>query len=109
MSAMIWVQYGPITMAVRSTTNTPESGPLPIVRTFEGALLGHREAIPDVVAVAVGNDGEDNRCIRVPDCRDVLTHFGDGPRRPIHAGSFGDDGLGHPTRQRDEHLPSDRT
>ena len=28
MSAMIWVQYGPITIAVRSTTGTPASGPL---------------------------------------------------------------------------------
>ena len=28
MSAMIWVQYGPITIAVRSTTRTPASGPL---------------------------------------------------------------------------------
>ena len=55
MSAMIWVQYGPITMAVRSTTRTPDSGPLGMMR-----LLGlrHREAVPDVVAVAVGHHGK---------------------------------------------------
>src|SRR5215207_11441344 len=105
MSAMICVQYGPNTIAVRSTTRTPVSGPLCMKRP----LLGHREAVPDVVAMAVGNDGKDDGCIHFPDCRNVLPHFRDRPRRPIHAGSFRDDRLGHPSRQRDEHLPSDRT
>ena len=31
MSAMIWVQYGPITIAVRSTTRTPAIGPVGMV------------------------------------------------------------------------------
>ena len=32
MSAMICVQYGPITIAVRSTTRTPASGPLGMIQ-----------------------------------------------------------------------------
>src|SRR5512139_1318485 len=40
MSAMIWVQYGPITIAVRSTTRTPDSGPLCSMRTSGDRLVG---------------------------------------------------------------------
>src|SRR6267142_5746564 len=32
MSAMTWVQYGPMTIAVRSTTRRPASGPVPFAR-----------------------------------------------------------------------------
>ncbi len=55
MSAMICVQYGPITIAVRSITRTPASGPLAMV----GLLGGHAEAVPDVVVVAVRQDRKD--------------------------------------------------
>src|SRR4051812_15395444 len=102
ISAMICVQYGPITIAVRSTTHTPASGPL-------GILHRHSEAVPDVIAVTVGHHRENHRLGRVPDRCDVLAHLRDGPRRPIHARRLGDDGLGHPARQRDEHFSSDRT
>src|SRR6476660_4740871 len=113
MSAMICVQYGPITIAVRSTTTTPASGPLAIplaiVCPLEVALLGHREAVADVVAVAVGHDGKDDRCRRLSDGGDLFAHLGDRPRRPIYAGSLADDGPGHSTGEGDEHLASHRT
>src|SRR6185312_5990382 len=109
MSAMICVQYGPITIAVRSMTTTPASGPLAIVCPLEVALLGHREAVADVVAVAVGHDGKDDRCRRVADGGDLFAHLRDRPRRPIHAGSLRDDGPGHSTGEGHEHLPSERT
>src|SRR6476660_9546468 len=64
MSAMIWVQYGPITIAVRSTTRTPTSGPW---LATDGSLSRHAEAVPDVVAVAVGHHGKDNGIRRVAD------------------------------------------
>src|ERR1700757_235782 len=71
MSAMICVQYGPITIAVRSTTRTPVSGPLGMGRL----LGGQREAVPDVVPVAVRHDGEDDGIRRVADRLNVLAHF----------------------------------
>src|SRR5690348_419450 len=72
MSAMICVQYGPITIAVRSTTRTPFSGPLDILRR-------HLEAVADVVAVTVGNDGKDHRLCRIPDGGDVFADVCDRP------------------------------
>src|SRR5262245_23922194 len=97
MSAMIWVQYGPITTAVRSTTRTPASGPL-------GILGRHREAVADVVAVAVGHDGKDERLGVVTDCRHVLTDLFDRPRRPIYARGFRHRSGRHPACERNEHF-----
>src|SRR3990170_2820970 len=57
MSAMICVQYGPITIAVRSTTHTPRNGP---ALDMLGSSGGHREAVADVIAVAVGDRREDD-------------------------------------------------
>ena len=71
MSAMICVQYGPITNAVTSTTSTPASGPL--------ATAGHFEAVADVVRVTVGHHREYHRGGRVPDGFHFLTDFLDGP------------------------------
>src|SRR5690349_1747658 len=73
MSAMICVQYGPITIAVRSTTDKPASGPLDIAHR-------HSEAVPDVVAVPIGHDGEDDGRRRVADCGDVVADLRDRPR-----------------------------
>ena len=58
MSAMICVQYGPITMAVRSTTSTPVNGPLGMMDLLAAVIRSHREAVPDVVAVTVRDDGK---------------------------------------------------
>src|SRR3954454_11096958 len=102
ISAMICVQYGPITIAVRSTTHTPASGPLCM-------LHRHSEAVPDVITVPVGHHREDHRLGRVANRCDVFAHLRDRPRRPIHAGRLGNDGPGHPASQRDEHFASDRT
>src|SRR6201988_5371119 len=71
MSAMICVQYGPITIAVRSTTRTPVSGPLGMGRL----LGGQREAVPDVVPVAVRHDGEDDGVRRIADRADVFAYL----------------------------------
>src|ERR1700739_944602 len=124
---MICVQYGPITIAVRSTTRTPVSGPLgPMAATRPpqagGAprarltprlrsplrmvhlLGGNREAVPDVVAVAVRHDGKDDGARRIADRLDMFAYVLDRPRRPVHARRFGDDGPGHPAGQRDQHF-----
>src|SRR5262245_37453684 len=105
MSAMLCGQYGPITIAGRSTTITPDSGPLDMNRP----LFGHREAVADVVAVAVGHDGKDDRRRRVADRSDVFAHLCHRPRRPVHAGRLADDGPGYPTGESNEYFPSDRT
>src|ERR1700756_1832374 len=121
---MICVQYGPITIAVRSTTRTPVSGPLgPMAATRCARLTprlrsplrmvhllgGNREAVPDVVAVAVRDDGKDDGARRIADRPDMFAYVLDRPRRPIHARRFGDDGPGHPASQRDQHFACDRT
>src|ERR1700757_4274777 len=104
MSAMICVQYGPITIAVRSITRTPVSGPLGMVHL----LGGQREAIPNVVAGAGRHDGEDDGVRRIADRVDVFADFLDRPRWPIDARRFRDDGSGHPAGQRDQYFPRDR-
>src|ERR1700754_3147930 len=71
MSAMICVQYGPITIAVRSTTSTPASGPL--------ATAGHFEAVADVVRVTTWYRAEYQRGGGVPDGIHFCTDFLDGP------------------------------
>src|SRR6478609_12058583 len=73
MSAMICVQYGPITIAVRSTTRTPLRGPW---LTTDRSLGCHAEAVADVIAVAVGHHGKDDGVRRVADRRDVVTDIG---------------------------------
>ena len=50
------------------------------------SLFGHREAVPDVVAVTVGDDRKDDGVRQVPDRRHVFADVRDGPRRPIHPG-----------------------
>src|SRR5262245_42074650 len=97
MSAIICVQYGPITIAVRSTTFTPANGPLDIL---DRPLLGHREAVADVLTVAVGNNGKDDGRRRVADRGDVFADLRDRPRRPIHTWGFDDDSRGDTARQR---------
>src|ERR1700737_1016263 len=101
MSAMICVQYGPITIAVTSTTSTPASGPL--------ATAGHFEAVADVVRVTVGHHPEYQRGGRVPDGILFLTDLLDGPCRPVDGRRFGDDGTRNPTGDSDEHLARNRT
>src|SRR5688572_4307230 len=106
MSAMIWVEYGPITIAVSSSTRTPSSGPL---LATDGSLSRHAEAVPDVVAVAVGYYGEDDRHRRVADRCHVFADIGHGPRRPVHPWRFRDDCPCHPACQCYQHFPCDRT
>src|ERR1700760_1186932 len=77
MSAMICVQYGPITIAVRSTTRTPDSGPpcpsgldLPTLATlgsFPVRPVAHREAVTEVLEVAVGYDRKHQGRVEVSD------------------------------------------
>src|SRR6202051_2632845 len=88
MSAMICVQYGPITIAVRSTPHTPTSGPL--------ATVCHLEAVADVLDVTVRNDGKDHGRGRVTDGGKVLADLLDRPRRAVHARSLGDERFGPP-------------
>ncbi len=62
MSAMICVQYGPITIAVRSITRTPASGPVLVGLATECAPIAwpvrQFEAVADVLAMTVGHDGK---------------------------------------------------
>src|SRR6202022_62464 len=101
MSAIICVQYGPITIAVTSTTSTPASGPL--------ATAGHLEAVADVVRVTVGHHPEYQRGGRVPDGIHFFTDLLDGPCRPVDARRFGDYGPRNPAGDSDEHLARNRT
>src|ERR1700733_14393242 len=103
MSAMIWVQYGPITIAVRATTRTPASGPLDMMHR----LSSHSEAVADVVAVPRRHDGEDHRVGCVADGIAVFGHVLHSPRWPVHPGCLGNDGAGDPARDRDEDLTGD--
>src|SRR6478752_7292692 len=104
MSAMICVQYGPITMAVRSTTRTPCSGPSASDSAMDDPLSGHPEAVPDVVVVPVGNGGEHQRRGVVPDLVEVLADILDRPRRSVDARSFGDERPCDAARDRHEQL-----
>src|SRR5690242_21619022 len=58
MSAMIWVQYGPITIAVRSMTRSPAIGPvgLAIERFLAGRAVRQLEAVADVLVVSIRDD-----------------------------------------------------
>src|SRR4051794_32072203 len=103
MSAMIWVQYGPITIAVRSTTRTPSSGPLGMIHR----LSSHSEAVADVVVVPCRHDGEDHRFGCVADSSAVFGHVLHSPRRPVHPGCLRNDRAGDPARDRDEDLAGD--
>src|ERR1700730_2063126 len=100
MSAMICVQYGPITIAVRSTTRTPISGPL--------ATVCHLEAVADVVGVTIRNSRKGHRRGRVTDGGKVLAYLLDRPRRAVHACSLGDERFGHPPGDGDQYFPCDR-
>src|SRR5215207_1341944 len=82
MSAMIWVQYGPITTAVRSSTRTPANGP----SAMQNLLSRHREAVADVLVVPIRYDGEHDGFRPIADGFDVLAHRFDRPGRPVHAG-----------------------
>src|SRR6185369_17949550 len=85
MSAMIWVQYGPITIAVRSTTRTPASGPgLSMSHSTRSAprgrvLTGHPEAVSDVLGVRVRYYREDQWVGHIADGIKMLGHLLDGP------------------------------
>src|SRR5271165_4250378 len=82
MSAMIWVQYGPMTIEVRSTTRTPLSGPVPLLPmkcSFLGCASGHFEAVADVFVMAVGNNRKDQRPGGVTDRVDLFAHLLDRP------------------------------
>src|SRR3954470_12105279 len=109
MSAMIWVQYGPITMAVRSTTRTPLNGPVrsTMLHSICASRNGHPEAVADVVVVPVGHHREDDRLGHVPDGVDLLTHLLDRPRGAVHARRFGDGGAREPAADRDQDLSGD--
>src|SRR5690625_2684606 len=112
ISAMIWVQYGPITIAVRSTIRTPASGPdrsvgLVMLSSLPVSLR-HREAVPDVFAVPVGHHRKHQRRTGIADSLQLLAHLLDRPRRLIHPGGFGDDGACHASGDGDEHLAADR-
>src|SRR5581483_2927672 len=92
MSAMIWVQYGPITIAVRSTTRTPASGPALAMPH----PAGHLEAVAQMVGVAVGHDGKHQWRVGIPDGIQLFGHLLDRPRRAVHARCFGDNCSRHP-------------
>src|SRR5215218_1469396 len=108
MSAMICVQYGPITIAVRSTTRTPVNGPLRMVRLL-GRAHSHREAVTDVIAVPVGHHGKNQRLRVVTDRVDVFADVFDRPRRPVHPRSFRHHRRCDPAGKCDEDLCCDRT
>src|ERR1700739_1316647 len=108
MSAMIWVQYGPITSAVRSTTLTPTSGPVPPL-PMKRSRPCHREAKADVFIVAVWHNRKDYRISGVADRVHLLADLLNGPRWAINPRGFGDDHLGHSARNGNEHLPCDGT
>src|SRR6478672_9238666 len=105
MSAMIWVQYGPITIAVRSMTRTPTSGP---VLSIAHRLSGHLEAVPDVVGVAGGNDGKDDGVFDIPDGVDVSGDLLHRPGRPVNSAGFGNHHPGDAPRDRRQDLARDR-
>src|ERR1700730_17290075 len=113
MSAMICVQYGPITMAVRSITRTPASGPVLAELAMKCAsiagTLREFEAVADVLVMTVGYDRNNQRRLNVSNRIEMFADILDRPGWPIHAGAFSDDRARHPTRQRDEHLPGHRT
>src|ERR1700738_1260816 len=100
---MICVQYGPITIAVRSTTRTPASGPecpfgcgsapLTITGSFP---LDHGEAAPQGLGVPIGHDGKEQGRVDIPDSIQVLANLLDRPRRTEDSRRFGDRGPGHP-------------
>src|SRR6478609_2738810 len=96
MSAMIWVQYGPITIAVRSMTRTPLSGP------WNSAMGGHPERVANVVGMSVGHRREHQRCAVVPDRVNVGRDVLDGPRRLVDTRCLGDEGPRDPAGDRDE-------
>src|SRR6185437_7624389 len=102
MSAMIWVQYGPITIAVRSTTRTPFSGP------ELGMLCRPFEAVPNVVGVPIGHDRKHQWRIEFPDGVDLSSDFFDRPRVTLHTRAFDDGHPGHPAGDGHQHLPVDR-
>src|SRR5271163_4941140 len=108
MSAMICVQYGPITIAVRSITRTPASGPVLVGLAMECASIAwpvcQFEAVPDVLVMTVRNDRKNPRRLNVSNRIEIFADFLDRPGWPMHAGPFGNDRSRHPTRQRDEHL-----
>src|SRR5689334_24153287 len=110
MSAMIWVQYGPITIAVRSMTRSPAIGPvgLAIERFLAGRAVRQLEAVADVLVVSIRDDRKNEWRRDVPDRLQVVADLLDGPRRPAHARALGDDRPSHATRQRDEHFPGHR-
>src|ERR1700722_575221 len=99
MSAMICVQYGPITIAVRSITRTPANGPLGMV----GLMGGHAEAVPDVVVVPVRQDRKNQRRLDVSNRVEMPPPVVDCQGGTIPPGFCGDAPPGHPARQRDEH------
>src|ERR1700712_3428709 len=102
MSAMICVQYGPITTAVRSTTRMPCSGPFGSLML--GSLRRDPEAVPDVVVVPIGDGREHQRSRVVADGVDMFADLFDRPRRPVHARGLRDEGAGESAGQRDEHF-----
>src|ERR1700737_93129 len=133
MSAMICVQYGPITIAVRSTTRTPDSGPkcpvglgLPALTTLGSFPLSsiaqllirplpslhrrwaHREAVTEVFDVTVGYDGKHQRRVHVPDRIQIFADLLDRPRWAKHAGRLGNDDSGHAPGDGNQHLTGDR-
>src|SRR6478736_2518640 len=103
ISAMIWVQYGPITIAVRSMTRTPLSGPC---RSVMGS---QPEGVPDVIGMSVGHRREDQWRGVVADRVDIRRDVLDGPRRLVYPRRLGDEGPRDPSRDRDEEFTRDST
>src|SRR6201999_2142594 len=98
ISAMICVQYGPITIAVRSITRTPANGPvgLAIQRFLVVCAVSPLEAVVDVLVVSVGDARENEWRRHVSDLIQVAADILDRPRRPVHASALGDDRARHP-------------
>src|SRR6516165_4285146 len=94
-SAMICVQYGPITIAVRSMTRTPASGPvlsrLPMKCAAIAGTVCQFEAVADVLAMTIRHGRKNQRRLDVSDVIQTGADILDRPRRPAHARAFGDD------------------
>ena len=110
---MICVQYGPITIAVRSITRTPASESVPALSAMQCTpIVGsvrQFEAIADVLVVTVRQYRKNQRRLDISNRFEMFGDILDRPRWPTHAGAFGDDRPRHPARERDEQFAAHRT